>query len=68
MCAGKTGGLVPPPFGLSVLLEPWLTLTSAGAVLRCHLANKHKYSVADRHVLLCSSVDTCILLILITRL
>lgn len=67
MCAGKMGGLMPPLLGLSDLCEPWLTLTSVRAGLGCHLANKHKYSVADCHVLRCSSVDTCILLILITR-
>lgn len=38
--------------GLSVLSEPWLTLTSAASGLQCHLANKHKYSVQGHHVML----------------
>ena len=52
MCAGKTGSFVPLLFSLSVLSEPWLALTSMGAGLQRHLANKHKYSVPGHHVLL----------------
>ena len=52
MCAGKTGGFMPLLLSLSVLLEPWLTLTSVGAGLQRHLANKHKYSVPGHRILL----------------
>lgn len=50
MCTGKTSGFMPLLLGLTVLLASWLTLTSVGAELWCHLANKHKYNIAGRHV------------------
>lgn len=46
MCAGKTNGFMPLLPALTVLSEPWLTLTSAGVELRRRLANKHKSSGA----------------------
>lgn len=70
MCAGKASGFMPLLLlGQSDLLEHWLTLTSAGAGLWRHLANKHKYSVEGGHMFFCSSVDTGVMLmILITGL